>query len=187
MPVGNFDAAAQPKQKSPGWPASGFRARSPRDIYGTFCPGPICPGKAGRRRECYRSTGSARPKQAAGSRLLRACTGLQLSAEGAACRTRWGAGDSFVEAAGWRGKSVFGAFWGLGQKALRRGTRVLIVRKVIAPQPCAKVRLPATGSALLPDAPILRGEKPICAQPASARPHFGAFAQISGGEKVKNL
>ena len=54
--------------KSPGWPASDFRARSQRDIYGTFCPGPICPGKAGRRRECYRSTGSARPKQAAGKR-----------------------------------------------------------------------------------------------------------------------
>ena len=43
------------------------------------------------------------------------------------------------------------------------------------------------GSALLPDAPILRGEKPICAQPASAPRCFGAFAQISGGEKVKNL
>ena len=66
--TGNFDAAAQPKQKSPGWPASNFRARSQRDIYGTFCPGPICPGKAGRRRECYRSTGSASSKQAAGKR-----------------------------------------------------------------------------------------------------------------------
>ena len=66
--TGNFDAAAQPKQKSPGWPASDFRVLSQRDIYGTFCPGPIYLGKAGRRRECYRSTGSARPKQAAGKR-----------------------------------------------------------------------------------------------------------------------
>ena len=54
LPVGNFDAAAQPKPKSHGWPASGFSVLSPRDIYGTFCPGSICPGKAGRRRRMRR-------------------------------------------------------------------------------------------------------------------------------------
>ena len=40
--------------KSPGWPASNFRVLSPRDIYGTFCPGPIYPSKAGRRRRMRR-------------------------------------------------------------------------------------------------------------------------------------
>ena len=68
LPVGNFDAAAWGKQKSPGWPASGFRVLSKRVIYGTFCLGSIWWRPAGPRRECYRSTGSARPKQAAGKR-----------------------------------------------------------------------------------------------------------------------
>ena len=84
----NFDAAAWGKPKSPGWPASGISARSPRDIYGTFCPGPIYPSKAGRRRnvigQLAAPTQSRRPESAG----LWACTGLQLSAEGAACRTR---------------------------------------------------------------------------------------------------
>ena len=35
----------------PGWPASCFSVLSQRDIYGTFCLGPICPSKAGPRRE----------------------------------------------------------------------------------------------------------------------------------------
>ena len=73
--TGNFDAAAWGKPKSPGWPASDFRVLSQRDIYGTFCPGPIYLGKAGRRRECYRSTGSARPKQAAGKRRTASVNG----------------------------------------------------------------------------------------------------------------
>ena len=47
-------ATAWGKQKSPGWPASNFRVLSPRVIYGTFCPGPIYPSKAGRRRRMRR-------------------------------------------------------------------------------------------------------------------------------------
>ena len=50
----NFDAAAQAEQKSPGWPASNFRARSQRDIYRTFCSGPIYPSKAGPHRRMRR-------------------------------------------------------------------------------------------------------------------------------------
>ena len=51
LPDANFDAAAQPKQKSPGWPASGFRIlckwkqpKAPTGYALSTSSGPACAG-----------------------------------------------------------------------------------------------------------------------------------------------
>ena len=114
--TGNFDAAVLGTQKFPGWPAPGFRVLSPRDIYGTFCPGAICPGKAGRRRKYRPATGVS--------------VGTNLSHS--ACMRRKGFFPQLIRRrrkmpqvffAWCRGlKSVFAPFWGCGQKGVAART-----------------------------------------------------------------
>ena len=86
--------------------------------------------------------------------MLRACTGLQLSAEGAACRTRWGAGDSFVEAAGRREKGRFASFdaliKGRGRTRLCTGCTIPFCGQT-SPQVCCRYVCRRVDSNLLPD------------------------------------
>ena len=125
-------AAAWGKQKSPGWPASDFRVLSPRDIYGTFCPGPICPGKAGPRRKYRPATGVS--------------VGTNLSHS--ACMRRKGFSPQLIRRRrkmpqvffAWRRglKSVFAPFWGFGQKGVAARTHAEDATSGRAAKPCPK-------------------------------------------------
>ena len=74
--------------KLSGWPASGFRVLSQRDIYGTFCLGTIYLGKAGRRRNIVdqlavvAKTGGRKPQDCGRERV---CNMPPLAAT---CRSR---------------------------------------------------------------------------------------------------
>ena len=108
-------------RSSPGWPASDFRVLSPRDIYGTFCLGSIWLN-AGRPAPGMLSVNWQRPPKAGGRKAQgcgreRACS-LAPKAQPVAPGEERVIHLSRPPDGGKKG--VFGAFWGFGQKALRR-------------------------------------------------------------------
>ena len=81
LPIGNFDAAAWVAQKSPAGRPPGFCALSPRDLYGTFCLGPIQLEQGRPTPEIYARRWNQRKNAPSEDATFRLCRNLPGTAE----------------------------------------------------------------------------------------------------------